>query len=115
MLALAFGVGHNGMAMYDQDAVPPFAEHQILTTRNIDDDFLGITGWFVGGLQFQVEHHLFPTLPHGNFPQVRREVEQLCTKHGIPYHSVSLWRGTWEVLECLQDISRDLVRHFPAV
>ena len=69
MLALAFGLGHNGMATYDADKTPEFYEWQITTTRNVHGSFL--VGWFMGGLHLQIEHHLFPYVPRHNLHKVR--------------------------------------------
>lgn len=59
LLAVAFGVGHNGMPTYDASAKPGFAELAVTTTRNVNDSPL--VGWFMGGLHYQIEHHIFPT------------------------------------------------------
>lgn len=62
-----------------------FAEHQISTTV----DFARrnkLVSWFVGGLNFQVEHHLFPRICHVHYPQLARIVERSCRKAGVEYH-----------------------------
>jgi linoleoyl-CoA desaturase len=43
--------------------------------------------WYVGGLNFQVEHHLFPRICSIHYPDISPIVEQVAAKHGIPYHS----------------------------
>jgi acyl-lipid Delta6-acetylenase / acyl-lipid (9-3)-desaturase len=111
LIAIVFGVGHNAMTIYDADKKPGFAEHQVTTTRNIDDG--PFTSWFMGGLQYQIEHHLFPTMPRHSLPAIRKMVEPLCARYGIPYRSTSLWRGTVEVLEHLAQVSTDLLKHGP--
>ncbi|XP_004291044.1 PREDICTED: delta(8)-fatty-acid desaturase 1-like [Fragaria vesca subsp. vesca] len=45
--------------------------------------------WFHGGLQFQIEHHLFPRLPRGYLRKIAPLVKELCKKHNLPYTSVS--------------------------
>jgi fatty acid desaturase len=114
-LAIPFGVGHNGMATFDYDNKPDFATLQVLTTRNIEDDALGLTGWFCGGLHLQVEHHLFPAVPRHNLHKIRALVEPLAKQHGVRYHSQSLWAGTWEVLGHLRQVTEDLVAEFPGL
>jgi len=47
--------------------------------------------WFHGGLQYQIEHHLFPRLPRRNLRKVSPFVKELCKKHNLPYNCVSFW------------------------
>ncbi len=53
------------------------------------------------GLQYQVEHHLFPTLSHVYYPKVAPMVREFCARHQLPYHSMGwgkvLWKS-WAVL-----------------
>ena len=112
LLAVAFGVGHNGMTVYDADARPGFAELQITTTRNVHDSWGN--GWFMGGLHFQVEHHLFPFVPRHNLYKLRPVVEAMCKKHGVRYHATGLWQGNAEVLGSLDRIAQGL-REFPGI
>lgn len=57
--------------------------------------------WFHGGLQFQIEHHLFPRLPRCHLRKVSPFVRDLCKKHGLPYAAASFWQAnvlTWKTL-----------------
>jgi fatty acid desaturase len=110
LLAVAFGVGHNGMAVFEPATRPAYGELQVATTRNVDNDALGLTGWFMGGLHVQIEHHLYPAVPRHNLEAIRPRVQALCKKHGVPYHSTSLLQGTVEVLAHLDHVVKD----FPA-
>ena len=47
----------------------------------------GIINWIVGGLNFQVEHHLFPKISHVHYPAISKFVEQTCKEFGIAYHN----------------------------
>ena len=61
-----------------------WAEHQIATTV----DFARrsrILSWYLGGLNFQVEHHLFPRICHLHYPAVSAIVQDTCRAHGIAY------------------------------
>ncbi|CAL9749495.1 unnamed protein product [Musa acuminata subsp. burmannicoides] len=49
--------------------------------------------WFHGGLQFQVEHHLFPRLPRCHLRKVSPFVRELCKKHKLPYNIASFWEA----------------------
>jgi linoleoyl-CoA desaturase len=61
------------------------ATHQMLTTVNfgINNAFLN---WFSGGLNFQIEHHLFPRVQHRFYPKLAPMVKELARKHNIPYY-----------------------------
>jgi linoleoyl-CoA desaturase len=76
-----------------------WAVHQVRSTANFAprNPFIN---WFVGGLNFQVEHHLFPRVSHIHYPAISNIVKKTCEKFNLPYHSfgtvseaiVSHWR-----------------------
>jgi linoleoyl-CoA desaturase len=61
-----------------------FALHQIATTANFATRNRMIT-WMVGGLNFQIEHHLFPRIAHVHYPQISKVVRQVCEERNIAY------------------------------
>lgn len=63
-----------------------WAVHQIRTTANFAPDNW-LIGWFVGGLNYQVEHHLFPRISHVHYPALSKIVQQICRDFDLPYHS----------------------------
>lgn len=63
-----------------------WAVHQIKTTANFSPDNK-IISWYVGGLNFQVEHHLFPRISHIHYPALSKIVREHCQKFNLPYHS----------------------------
>ncbi len=63
-----------------------WAEHQVRTTVDFAPSNR-LLGWYVGGLNFQVEHHLLPDVCHVNYPALAGVVEATCRAHGIPYHA----------------------------
>lgn len=63
-----------------------WAEHQVRSTANFAPDNLFIN-WYVGGLNFQIEHHLFPRISHVHYPAISKIVEETCKEHGLPYHT----------------------------
>lgn len=121
-LALVFGLGHNGMATYDADARPDFWKLQVTTTRNITGGH-GIpqffVDWLCGGLQYQVDHHLFPMMPRHNLAKTHKLVKSFCKEYGVNYHEADLVDGTVEVLQHLQRVSDDflcdMIKEFPAM
>lgn len=64
-----------------------WAIHQVKTTSNFAPKSKAIS-WFVGGLNFQVEHHLFPRISHIHYPALSKIVERNCRDHGIQYNSI---------------------------
>eukprot|EP00968_Pinguiococcus_pyrenoidosus_P016505 scaffold1596_cov302-Pinguiococcus_pyrenoidosus.AAC.74 len=113
LLAIVFGLGHNGMSMYEASARPDFWKLQVTTTRNITGS--PFVHWFCGGLQFQVEHHLFPTIPRHNLPKVHEIVTAFCKEQGVTYHEASIWQGTMEILDTLSSVTTDFLEEFPAM
>lgn len=58
--------------------------HQLKTTSNFGTN-CKFTTWFTGGLNFQIEHHLFPNICHVHYPQISKIVENTSREFGIPY------------------------------
>jgi len=85
----------------EEDEREQFFAFQCKTTRNINSYWWN--EWFHGGLQYQIEHHLFPQMPRHNLKKVKPLVEELCKKHSIPYRSTGFFSA---ILECLSDFRR---------
>lgn len=113
MLALVFGLGHNGMAVYPANERPDWWKLQVTTTRNVTSNLF--TDWFCGGLQYQVDHHLFPMIPRHNLGKVNKMVHQFCVDHKVSYHEADMWTGTIEVLSHLSAVSTEFLAEFPAM
>jgi linoleoyl-CoA desaturase len=73
-----------------------FLYRQTLTTVNFR------TGWFgrlvCSGVDFQIEHHLFPGIPHVHYPKLSPIVEEFCRQHGYPYLTLGWAEGIWKSL-----------------
>eukprot|EP00934_Nitzschia_sp_Nitz4_P006376 Nitzschia sp. Nitz4//scaffold78_size91513//11322//12791//NITZ4_004915-RA/size91513-processed-gene-0.58-mRNA-1//1//CDS//3329558088//6366//frame0 len=114
-LAIVFGLGHNGMATYNADARPDFWKLQVTTSRNVTGGH-GFPKWFVdwfcGGLQYQVDHHLFPSLPRHNLHKAHLLVESFCKEWQVGYHEADMIDGNVEVLEHLDEIAMAFVVDF---
>jgi len=61
-----------------------WAIHQVNTTANFATHNR-LVSWLVGGLNFQIEHHLFPKISHVHYPAISKIIRQACADHGIPY------------------------------
>lgn len=114
-LALVFGLGHNGMATYDADKRPDFWKLQVTTTRNITGGHglpQAFVDWFCGGLQYQVDHHLFPGLPRHNLKKANDLVHSFCKEWKVGYHAADLVDGNIEVLQHLDKVAMEFVIDF---
>jgi linoleoyl-CoA desaturase len=70
-----------------------WAVHQVKTTVDFARRNWFLT-WFLGGLNFQVEHHLFPKISHIHYPKISRIVERTCQRYGLQYNSQpTFWGG----------------------
>jgi linoleoyl-CoA desaturase len=71
------------------DGIQPteWAVHQLQTTVNFAPNNR-LLNWYVGGLNFQVEHHLFPNICHIHYKNISTIVRQTAMEFGIPYHSI---------------------------
>ena len=121
-LGIVFGLGHNGMSTYEFKKRPDFWKLQVTTTRNIVGGH-GVShsfvNWFCGGLQYQVEHHLFPSMPRHNLAKAHPIVDAFCKTWQVNYHQADLVYGTLEVIRHLASVAdtfaMDFVREFPAM
>lgn len=69
-----------------------WAIHQMKTTANFEN-WNPILTWYVGGLNYQIEHHLFPDISHVHYPKIAKIVKTIAEKHGVPYNYHRTWGG----------------------
>jgi linoleoyl-CoA desaturase len=89
-LAIVFQAAHcaEGMVFVPAHAAlnSEWTVHQIVTSADFAQDSW-VASWLLGGLNFQIEHHLFPRICHMHLPRVAPIVEQLCREYGLPYRT----------------------------
>ncbi|WP_084830078.1 acyl-CoA desaturase [Demequina rhizosphaerae] len=87
-MGASFAPNHKGMAIVGRDERLDFLSKQVLTSRNIRG------GWamsiLMGGLNFQIEHHLFPSMARPHLGRAREIVREHCATLGIPYTETTL-------------------------
>ncbi|KIC90209.1 acyl-CoA desaturase [Flavihumibacter sp. ZG627] len=84
---LAHTVEHTAFPMPDAETgrlEDEWAVHQLKTTANFATNNK-VVNWLVGGLNFQVEHHLFPKISHVHYPAISKIIRNTCIEYGIPY------------------------------
>jgi len=88
---------------WNQGQQADFLQLQLNTTRNVDSSLF--MDWFAGGLNLQVEHHLFPTMPRHNLLKVRPIIQDFCKENNLIYQSLPFYDCMKEVLGKLQDVA----------
>jgi len=83
----------------DHEENKDWVSQQIITTQNVDQSFFN--DWFTGHLNFQCEHHLFPTMPRHNFHKVHKRVVQLCKENGLNVRVRPLFGAFKDILDAL--------------
>ncbi len=83
-----------------------WAVHQLLTTANYSPR-ARFFSWFVGGLNYQVEHHLFPNISHVHYRKISQIVKDTAEQFGLPYHSQpNFWVALKEHARMLKHLGR---------
>jgi fatty acid desaturase len=108
-LASIFAPNHKGMPLTDPLAQPlGFLREQVLTARNIRGGAL--IDLIYGGLNYQVEHHLFPSMPRNNLKLAQPVVQAFCARHGIAYCEAGFVQSWREIIGHFGNVSRALAR-----
>jgi fatty acid desaturase len=103
-LGLSFAPNHKGMPVLSASEGNDFLRRQVMTSRNVRG------GWLVdlalGGLNYQIEHHLFPSMPRPNLRHAQALVRAYCQQHGVAYCETTLLQSYRQVLGHLHDVGR---------
>lgn len=67
---------------------PNFLKHQVITAMDFGNNSR-FCQYFSGGLNYQIEHHMFPFVNHCHLPSLAPHVKELCRKHGVPYNEAT--------------------------
>ena len=101
-MGASFAPNHIAMPIVPHDARLDFLDKQVLTSRNISG------GWFMtvlmGGLNYQIEHHLFPSMPRPHLHRARRLVREHCREHGVAYTETNLFQALGIVVRYLNQV-----------
>lgn len=103
-LGCSFAPNHKGMAVLAADHHTDYLRRQVLTSRNVRGHWL--TDFLLGGLNYQIEHHLFPSMPRPNLRRAQTLVRQFCQRHHVSYCQTSLFDSYAQALRYLHTIGR---------
>jgi fatty acid desaturase len=101
-----FAPNHKAMPMLEQDSQVDFLRRQVLTSRNVRSH--PVTDFWYGGLNYQIEHHLFPGMPRNKLREAQPIVREFCREHDIGYHETSVLQSYREILEHLHEVGAPL-------
>jgi fatty acid desaturase len=105
-LGLTFAPNHKGMP--HPDGTEDFLRKQVLTSRNVRGSrFVDAA---LGGLNYQIEHHLFPAMPTPNLRQAQPIVQRYCAEIGVSYEMAGLLDSYGQALRHLHEVGTDLRR-----
>jgi len=101
-MGASFAPNHKGMPLLPKDSRVDFLRRQVLTSRNIRGGWVMDT--FMGGLNHQVEHHLFPNMPRPSLHRARAIAREYCAERGVAYTETSLVQSYGIVIRYLNRV-----------
>jgi fatty acid desaturase len=107
-LGCSFAPNHKGMPLIEKDSETSFARRQVVTSRNLTGGWW--TTFVFGGLNYQIEHHLFPAIPRPNLGRAQTLVRAFCVEKGFGYREespITSFRQTVRQLRLAADIEAE--------
>ena len=102
-MGCSFAPNHKGMPILTDESKLDFLRRQVLTSRNIRGG--RFTDFALGGLNYQIEHHLFPSMPRPSLRRAQRFVRDHCRLHDLPYLESTLLGSYTQVLRHLHTVA----------
>jgi fatty acid desaturase len=101
-LGISFAPSHKGMPIVPRTMKIDFLRRQVLMSRNVRGGIL--VDFLMGGLNYQVEHHLFPSMPRPNLKLAQPIVREYCVEHGVVYTEAGLFESYGIVVGYLNNV-----------
>ena len=98
-LGISFAPNHKGMPIIESAAAAGFARRQVVTARNIRGG--RFTTFMLGGLNYQIEHHLFPSMPRPSLRRVQGLVRDFCAATDLGYSEESFVESFRQIIRHL--------------
>lgn len=102
LLGGAFAPNHIGMPIVPRGTSIDFLRRQVLMSRDVRGG--PVLRFLMGGLDTQIEHHLFPGMPRPHLRRAQEIVRGYCQEHGIPYTETSIWQAYRSILGYLNRV-----------
>ncbi|MEV4758317.1 acyl-CoA desaturase [Micromonospora sp. NPDC049559] len=107
-MGCSFAPNHKGMPVVTAEDELDFLRKQVLTSRNVRGG--RVVDFALGGLNYQIEHHLFPSMPRSNLRRAQPIVRAYCAEQGIPYEETGLVDSYRQALRHLHEVGAGLRR-----
>jgi fatty acid desaturase len=101
-MGASFAPNHKGMPILPHDSKVDFLRRQVLTSRNIRSG--RFMNFYMGGLNHQVEHHLFPNMPRPHLKRAQVIAKEYCRAHDIDYTETTIWQSYAIVIRYLNQV-----------
>jgi fatty acid desaturase len=105
-LGCSFAPNHKGMPTLTDAEELDFLRTQVLTSRNVRGSRL--VDFLLGGLNYQIEHHLFPNMPRPNLRRAQPLVRAFCQEHDLPYTEATMFGSYAEAIRHLHSVGAPL-------
>jgi fatty acid desaturase len=107
-LGISFAPNHKGMPIIETASEAGFARRQVVTARNVSGGWL--TTFMLGGLNYQIEHHLFPSMPRPNLRRVQGLVRDFCAANELGYSEEGFVETFRQITQHMSDAGAASVR-----
>jgi fatty acid desaturase len=111
-LGLSFAPNHKGMPILSKDDDSDFLRRQVITARNVRGGPL--VDFALGGLNYQIEHHLFPHMPRPALRHAQPIVHAFCLSRDLPYTETSLVHSYRQAVDHLRAVGRSAAAEPPS-
>ena len=101
-------LSHTHLGVVEDGRKLHWVEYALLYTVNIRSSWW--VDWWTGHLNYQIEHHLFPTMPEFKGKLCRDKVKEFAKAHDLPYHLVSYWEAVKATYNNLEHVAYE-IRH----
>ena len=101
-MGMAFAPNHKGMPLVPHGTKLDFLRRQVLMSRNIRGN--PVLDFLMGGLNYQVEHHLFPSMPRPHLRRAAPLIASYCRAQGVTYTETGLWQSYGIVLRYINQV-----------
>jgi fatty acid desaturase len=105
-LGCSFAPNHKGMPTLSDEEELDFLRRQVLTSRNVRGSRL--VDFLLGGLNYQIEHHLFPNMPRPNLRHAQPLIRGFCQEHDIDYSEATIFGSYAQAVRHLHAVGAPL-------